>query len=221
MNEVKVVVSTFKKIVTVDGRKLALDVLNSNEINVFQHSGLVKEAFKRASEKYVGTKEDVGFVTDIDVSVTVISSSCVVIHYLINRFQYQHHHSPYKYSTIVFTKVRKGWVEQVNTCLEEDTSDLVIRLKDDLETEIRLKKDDLMWPVYFLYPEDCVAWLELRLLLHEQDGSAIGSLMSSREGPIKGHTKRIITGLRRALNYQEELLVSLCKLRLQIEFEKQ
>ena len=220
MSEVKAVVSTLNKIVRVDGRKLALAALSSKEISVLDNLDWGK-VFVRASQQLVGDPEEVGYVSGVDVYVTVFSSNCVIISYVANRFSHQHHNDSFKYSTLVFTKVRDEWVEQVNTCLDDDTSELVIKLGDDLATEIRIERDDSMWPVYFLYPKDCDGWLELRLLLWEQDGSAIGSLMCSKDGPVKGHTRRIIAGLGRALVCEENLLLEMCKLRIDVESQKQ
>ncbi len=103
---------------------------------------------------------------------------------------------------LVFKRYRTGWIEK-------DFSG-EIECSDDLDTIVRLQATDPMWIVYCLYPDKCQVWLKLKLLLHKQDGAAITSLMQSKDGPVKGHTKRIAHTIEAAVTLLEKQLPQWC-----------
>ncbi len=101
-------------------------------------------------------------------------------------------------SIFVYQKLKGQWVDKTpSDDLLGHKHCLRVHCGDDLNTVLVIHRSDPVWKSFVLYPESymCKAWLKLNLLLHPQDGAAITSLLRSKEGPVCGHTTRIVRSL--------------------------
>lgn len=105
-------------------------------------------------------------------------------------------------SIFVYQKVEGRWIDKTPSDTHFDRMHcLTVQCDDDLDTVLTVSREDPMWINLVLYRNDpmCEAWLKLKLLLHKQDGSAITSLMQSKDGPVRGHTVRITRSIETAV----------------------
>ncbi len=160
--------------------------------------------FREVAEGLVTNASGVGYVR-AEVELDNLENPALAI-FLVGRSPSDQNEG----SIFVFQKLEGAWTNKTPSehklghkhCLK-------VRCCDELNTTLLIHRSDPVWESFVLYPESdlCKAWLKLKLLLFPQDGAAITSLLRSKEGPVCGHTTRIVRSIESIVALLENQLV--------------